>query len=80
MSASAMENETGTGYTIPFNIVTVTFLFISKITLDQMTGILTIVSALIGIGYVAYKWQRDIKKAHREDEEYERKHHDNDDN
>lgn len=71
---TTMDNSAGTGYTIPMNLVTVTLLFISKVTLEEMTSVLTIISALIGIGYVAYKWHRDIKKAHREDEEYEHEH------
>lgn len=73
-AANSMENGTGTGYTIPINAFTVVFFFISKVTLEEMTSVLTIISALIGIVYVAYKFYRDVKKAHREDEEYEQEH------
>lgn len=74
LTMDAPTQENGTGYTIPLNIITLIFVFLSKITPGDLASIVAILSGAVGTGYVIYKWRRDMVIAHREDEEYKEEH------
>lgn len=74
LAMDAPTQENGTGYTIPLNIITLIFVFLSKITPGDLASIVAILSGAVGTGYVIYKWRRDMVIAHREDEEYKEEH------
>lgn len=74
LTMDAPTQENGTGYTIPLNIITLIFVFLSKITPGDLASVVAILSGAVGTGYVIYKWRRDMVIAHREDEEYKEEH------
>lgn len=74
LTMDAPTQENGTGYTIPLNIITLIFVFLSKITPGDLASIVAILSGAVGTGYVIYKWRRDMVIARREDEEYKEEH------
>lgn len=74
LTMDAPTQENGTGYTIPLNVLTIIFVFISKLTPGDLASIVAIISGIMGTGYVAYKWRRDMIIAKREDIEYKEEH------